>query len=132
MADGELIRVSDAERQRVVDELTRHCADGRLTLEEAEERMGEAWAARTRADLAAVLRDLPRSAPRRSRRPEPVRACGMGYREHLRVYVVMAAIFLSLWVFGDAEAPTWLAWWGIGVAAHGAASRPTRREPAPA
>lgn len=56
--DGQL-RASDAERERIIEVLRRHTADGRLTLEEFEQRVGEALAATTRADLGPVLRELP-------------------------------------------------------------------------
>ena len=51
--------ISDADRERVVRDLTRHCGDGRLTLDELEERVGEAWAASTRSELLHALRELP-------------------------------------------------------------------------
>ena len=53
------LRASDAEREHVVDQLRQHAADGRLTLEEFEQRVAEALAVRTRADLEPVLRELP-------------------------------------------------------------------------
>jgi hypothetical protein len=52
-------RVSDAERSRVIELLKQHTADGRLTLEEFEGRVGETLASRTGSDLRMVLRDLP-------------------------------------------------------------------------
>jgi hypothetical protein len=52
-------RVSDAERNQVIDHLKRHTSDGRLTLEEFEDRLDETMAAKTAGDLRAVLRDLP-------------------------------------------------------------------------
>ncbi len=71
------VRVSDSDRHAVVDDLQRHTADGRLTLDEFEERVDEALRARTGADLDAALRDLPSVAPtspHRDRRPRvPVR-----------------------------------------------------------
>jgi len=57
------VRVDDGERDRFVEVLRAHCADGRLTLDEFSERVGEVFAARTRAELDATLRDLPRPAP---------------------------------------------------------------------
>ena len=66
------IRVSDDERMAVVAELQRHVGDGRLSLEEFEERTDEAMRARTGADLRRVLRELPPPAvpaPPRARRP---------------------------------------------------------------
>ena len=53
------MRVSDAERQQVVDRLRDEAAAGRLTLDEFDERAGEAWAAKTRSELLHVLRELP-------------------------------------------------------------------------
>jgi hypothetical protein len=53
------LRVSDAERQSVVDALSRHTGDGRLGMDEFEERSGRALAARTRGDLRGLLADLP-------------------------------------------------------------------------
>ena len=51
--------ISDADRQRVVTQLTKHCGDGRLTLEELEQRIEEVYAARTDVELRNVLRDMP-------------------------------------------------------------------------
>jgi hypothetical protein len=56
---GDKIRASDAERDAVIEMLRRHTADGRLTMAEFEERVAEAFAARTRGDLDPVLRELP-------------------------------------------------------------------------
>jgi hypothetical protein len=59
MAGASNIRVGDAEREAVAAQLREHYADGRLTLEELNERLDHAFAAKTRADLNAVTRDLP-------------------------------------------------------------------------
>jgi hypothetical protein len=56
---GDHLRVSDAERQQVVDALQRHTGEGRLSIDEFEDRSTLAFAARTRADLGGVLADLP-------------------------------------------------------------------------
>jgi hypothetical protein len=48
-------------RDKVVKELTRHCGDGRLTLDELETRIEEAYAAETEDDLRDLLADLPPS-----------------------------------------------------------------------
>jgi hypothetical protein len=53
------LRISDADRQRVIGQLRSHTAEGRLTLDEFEERVEEALQARTGSDLQLVLRDLP-------------------------------------------------------------------------
>jgi hypothetical protein len=53
------VRASDADRERIVEQLRQHTADGRLTMDEFEERMTAAYAARTYRDLAELTRDLP-------------------------------------------------------------------------
>lgn len=59
MATGSEIRVGDAEREAVASQLRDHYADGRLTLDELNQRLDQAFAAKTRADLSVVTRDLP-------------------------------------------------------------------------
>ena len=59
MAMGSDIRVGDAEREAVASQLREHYADGRLSLDELNERLDQAFAAKTRADLHTVTRDLP-------------------------------------------------------------------------
>ncbi len=55
----ESLRVSDAERDVTLRTLGDHAAVGRLTLDELEERSGQALAAKTRGELAALTSDLP-------------------------------------------------------------------------
>jgi hypothetical protein len=54
-----MVAVLETQRDRVVKELTRHCGDGRLTLDELEERIAAAYDAETADDLRALLADLP-------------------------------------------------------------------------
>ena len=53
------VRVGDADRDAVAAQLRDHYADGRLTHEELNERLDQAFAAKTAADLNTVMRDLP-------------------------------------------------------------------------
>ena len=63
MATGFNVRVGDADRDAVAAQLREHYADGRLTLEELNERLDQVFAAKTKADLNTVMHDLPQ-APR--------------------------------------------------------------------
>ena len=63
MASGFEMRVSDAEREATAAELREHYASGRLTLDELNERIDKALAAKTRGDLDALMRDLPSARP---------------------------------------------------------------------
>jgi len=62
MASGYNLRVGDADREAIAAQLREHFADGRLTLEELNERLDQTFAAKTRADLSVVMRDLPHVA----------------------------------------------------------------------
>jgi hypothetical protein len=62
MSDLSSLRVADAEREQLIDELREHAGAGRLTSEELEDRVGEAYRASTRADLDALRADLPVSS----------------------------------------------------------------------
>jgi Domain of unknown function (DUF1707) len=57
------IRVSDAERNAVAEQLGAHYADGRLDQAEFDERISRAMAAKTRGDLAGLFDDLPDPGP---------------------------------------------------------------------
>ncbi|MEU1375796.1 DUF1707 domain-containing protein [Streptomyces triculaminicus] len=53
------MRASDAERERIAEALREAVAEGRLDMEEFEERLDAAYKARTHADLEPLVRDLP-------------------------------------------------------------------------
>jgi len=56
------MRASSADRERAVDVLKAGFAEGRLTQDEYNDRMGRAYAARTYGELAALTADLPAGA----------------------------------------------------------------------
>lgn len=56
------MRISDADRQRVVELLQSCAGDGRITLDEFTERADAAHAAKTFAELAPLTQDLPTPA----------------------------------------------------------------------
>ncbi|RJK97977.1 DUF1707 SHOCT-like domain-containing protein [Vallicoccus soli] len=53
------LRISDRDREVVADALREAYAEGRLTYEEHDERLGRVWQARTAADLEPLVEDLP-------------------------------------------------------------------------
>jgi hypothetical protein len=55
------IRVSDADRDLALAELSEHFQTGRLTKEEFDDRSGRALQARTGRELGELFGDLPRS-----------------------------------------------------------------------
>ncbi|MCG5469168.1 DUF1707 domain-containing protein [Micromonospora sp. LAH09] len=86
------LRASDDDRNRVVAELHRHTAAGRLTLDEFSDRAGAVWTARTLGDLAALTRDLPALADP----PGDGDAVGHGRRELLMLFAAAALTLLLL------------------------------------
>jgi hypothetical protein len=67
MASG--LRIGDADREAAAAALREHFAQGRLTLDEFQHRLGAVFAAKTDWDLAGVTADLPHQAG-----PPPMRA----------------------------------------------------------
>ena len=53
------LRVSDADRQAVADQLSKHFGDGRLDQAEFDQRLSQAMGAKTYRDLDGLLTDLP-------------------------------------------------------------------------
>ena len=118
------VRIGDAERDRVIDQLADHHAAGRLTLAEFEDRMAAASTARTGADLALLTADLP-PLPSPPALRSPARPAARGFRldPAVRTYLAVMALLWLIWlvtaVAGGASYP-WPIWpmlgWGIGVA----------------
>lgn len=53
------VRASDADREAVLTRLARALGEGRITVVEFDERARLAHAARTHAELAVLITDLP-------------------------------------------------------------------------
>jgi hypothetical protein len=103
-------RASDAERDAVVSDLRTHAGEGRLTIDELDERIAAALAAPTRADLAALTADLPRRPRDRSAER----------REHVRTYLAVMALLAGAGYFW----PVWpMVGWGVFVLPDALATR---------
>lgn len=59
--DDREVRASDTDREDTVKQLQRGLGQGRLDVDEFDERVQAAYAARTLGELADLIRDLPRS-----------------------------------------------------------------------
>jgi hypothetical protein len=71
MAPGDNLRVGDAEREAVAAELREHYAQGRLSIEDFQQRLDAAYAAKTRGDLDKLISDLPHARPAGAPLPAP-------------------------------------------------------------
>ena len=57
--DSGAVRIGDADRDQIAEVLSEHAAEGRLTMDELDQRIGVLYGAETRAQAAAVVADLP-------------------------------------------------------------------------
>jgi flagellar motor switch protein FliM len=93
------LRVSDADRDRVIAELSEHFQAGRLTVEELEDRTGRALQARTAGELAELFTDLPRrQAAVTGTSPTPAR---VGSFRPARVPVPVPIAIIAVVVLGS-------------------------------
>ena len=105
------LRASDAERDRTVEALRAHSGAGRLDSDELEDRIGKALAARTRADLAALVEDLPE--PRRAAAPPRQRHERRRHGKDPFAFVPIALLLIAIWAVTGAGYfwPMWPLMW---------------------
>ncbi|GAA2864914.1 hypothetical protein Acy02nite_13980 [Actinoplanes cyaneus] len=87
------LRTSDSEREQIAEILRAAMGEGRLTLDEGEERLGAAYAARFRDELAALTSDLPARRPPATRR---------SVQRHASFVLILAGVLVALWVLSGA------------------------------
>jgi hypothetical protein len=146
------LRVGDAERESTAALLRRHATDGRLTLDELDERLQQAYAARTAADLNVLLEDLPairtevelvKPDTKPVSRQEQRAACRQGRRGGPSSLVMWSGwistnlILIAIWVLtnlggGNNEWNPWFLWYtvptSIGLISREVTRRTTSRE----
>ena len=127
------MRPSDDARERAAGALRTHYAEGRLDERELERRVELAYAARTRADLKALFRDLPWDPRSLARADNYWRWQTSMLRRHAVVYTAVNGGLVGIWAltgsgeFWPAES---IAGWGALLGGHWAilrATRPRRR-----
>jgi Domain of unknown function (DUF1707)/TM2 domain len=107
-AESDGLRVGTQEREDAVEVLGAHFADGRLPMDEYEERVGKAVAAQTRGDLRALFGDLPQPHPAvlAPPAPEPVLVPAYPQRNAIEAvepsdrYRVVAGVLQLVFPFG--------------------------------
>src|SRR6476620_11037682 len=131
------MRASDGDRDRVAAALREHCAQGRLTMEEFNERLELVYAGRTYGDLRKLTADLPdidmNNLPA-AQAPVPAAKPDDGHKNHKASWAAWASVFAGCSVvyarsdFGGYFWPMWVAGrWGaillvstvLGTGSHG-------------
>ena len=108
-ADDSGLRASQQERDRMVALLNRHAGEGRLDLDELEQRVEAALGARTRGELAALSADLP-DLERAHRRRRRVRVVALGSFAGALLPLLAGIAILAL----APPAFEWVGWTAIG------------------
>ena len=120
------LRAGDEDRDRTIARLREAFAEGRLTQDEFDGRMGQAAVARTMGDLAALTADLPASTtgtqpPAISTEPatddidEQRDRLRKGWAAWAGVSVMVNVIWLGTWITGSGDgAPAYWPIWVMG------------------
>jgi Domain of unknown function (DUF1707) len=122
-------RASDADRERIVGALGGHYAAGRLTLEEFQERMDQAYAAKTLGELDDLMTDLPRTelghlaGQRTGNPPLPERRAPSMVQAHPDSHPAIWQFWLGaivatfvIWLITGASGGPWFLWVAIPLA----------------
>ena len=95
--DAEATRASDAEREQLAETLRRHHTDGRLSNDEFEQRVAQAYQAKTIGELHGLLHDLPHAD--RGLAVPSGRWMASGHRPPLAL--IAAGGLIALWVLSS-------------------------------
>jgi hypothetical protein len=98
------LRTSDQEREQIAEILRAAMTEGRLNLEEGEERLGLVYAAKFRDELAPLTADLPGNGrPALAETPQARAATRRGVRRHASFVLVLAVALTGLWLLSGAH-----------------------------
>jgi Domain of unknown function (DUF1707) len=110
------IRASDADRERIVEILREHSAEGRITADEFEDRMAAAYNAKTMGALAELTTDLPvdlaehgRRQAELARRARPRRTLTARVRQEVAGLASLAVVLTAIWLLSGGGY-FWPAW----------------------
>ena len=98
------LRTSDTEREHVAEMLRAAMTEGRLTLEEGEERLGQVYAAKFRDELAPLTADLPDNGRRAlADTPQAQAATRRDLRRHAGFVAAVAVLLTGIWALSGAH-----------------------------
>ena len=98
------LRTSDTEREEVAEVLRAAMTEGRLSLDEGEERLTTAYAATYRDELARLTHDLPFGGRQAlARMPHRRAATRRSLQRHASFIMIIAGLMTALWVLSGAH-----------------------------
>jgi hypothetical protein len=108
------IRASDTDRERIAQRIQQAGAEGRLTLEETEQRLGDVYAAKYVGELSGFVADLPAE-------PVPRRGFPLPLKVHAAFVALFAGLLIAAWFASDVPF-FWpvmpMFWLGVSLVAH--------------
>jgi hypothetical protein len=129
----ETMRAADADRHQIAEQLKASLDEGRLSLGEYDERVRDAYAARTYAELLILVADLPKpglsaadvNAKRAAERKREARRLPTALAVLWTIWGAVTAVNLVVWIavwatvgFDDVYFwPIWMAVPGVALAA---------------
>ena len=137
MASNRGTRASDADRDRAAAALREHLAAGRLTTGEFNERLDQAYAAKTLGELEDLMTDLPgldldqlpgtalsrtaSAAPPAARPPSSLEARGSrlspAWRAAWGSWLTISLCAFAIWVASGASGGLWFLWVALPLGA---------------
>jgi hypothetical protein len=110
-ASSTRIRASDEDREQLIADLNEHMAAGRLDADELDERVQAAYAAKTRAELDALRRDLP-ATRREAQVSHTARRAHLSRRLMQQVggSVGLFLLCTAIWLASGAQGQFWPVW----------------------
>jgi uncharacterized protein DUF1707 len=123
------MRAADADRHRIADRLKAALDEGRLSLHEYDDRVREAYAARTYADLLGLVADLPQpglsaedvTARRAAERRREARKLPMALMVLWTIWAALAAVNVVVYVLVEATVDEDVYMWPVWLLVPGAA-----------
>ncbi|BCY06836.1 DUF1707 domain-containing protein [Actinoplanes sp. L3-i22] len=98
------LRTSDTEREEIAEILRAAMTEGRLSLDEGEERLTTTYAAKYRDELDVLTRDLPFGGRQAlARTPHRRAATRRSLQRHASFIMIVAGLLTALWVLSGAH-----------------------------
>ncbi|MQA15630.1 MAG: DUF1707 domain-containing protein [Pseudonocardiaceae bacterium] len=112
------MRAADTDREAVVEQLRHGHAEGRLDLDEFDERVQRAWAARTYGELDVIAADLPdmRPATAAPEVPGDVVSHEDGQRGAVLAWLSVSLVNVVIWAVVCLATVSWIYPWWVWVA----------------
>jgi hypothetical protein len=115
------MRAADSDRQRVAEALQTALNEGRLTLDEYDERLRDAYAARTYGELDRLLDDIPGTRPTEHSQVIPATKVSQPTMTSTRPWAVwgswvgVAVLTVGIWAVASIASGEFLYFWPIWV-----------------